>query len=113
MSSDGSSQTATREYGPYYRVETPSQTVADANRQVASKEVWGRARQGSNIASVKAYRGPLPVNRRGVEFVTHVKPHPNAHPTDVHWYEFTPGVQPAARAGFVKIAVRVLKNTQV
>jgi hypothetical protein len=64
----------------YHRVETPTfQTAQHAVQQVASKEIWGRARRiGGAFPCVKAYAGPLASGQNGVEFTTSVPPtHPN------------------------------------
>jgi hypothetical protein len=45
----------------FYRVEGPTQTEEDAIMQVESGEIWGRPSRGSDIPSVKAYRGKLPL----------------------------------------------------
>jgi hypothetical protein len=47
-------------YGPFHRLESPTQTTAVASQQVASGEIWGAPARGSNIPSVKAYRNSLP-----------------------------------------------------
>jgi hypothetical protein len=99
-------------YGPYHRLESPTQTMQVAGQQVLSGEIWGQSTQVSYIPAVRAYRGPLPPNRRGIEFMTGVAPHPNSHPTDVRWLLTTPGVM-AKSIGFVAIPVFVTKNTQV
>ena len=70
----------------YHRVETPTfQTPAHALQQVTSQEVWGRARgNGGAFLCVKAYWGPLPAGRRGVEFTTPVPP-THANPNTALW----------------------------
>src|SRR4051794_35132196 len=61
----------------YHRVESPTQTKADAASQVTSMEVWGGPARGSSLPAVKAYRTPLPSpTRRGIEFCTPVAPTP-------------------------------------
>lgn len=61
--------------------------------------------------AVKAYRGPLPASRDGIEFVTQIAPSPGSHPNDVFWYENTPGVQRRQRNGedFACILIMVVK----
>ena len=108
----GARQDAPGRYGPFHRIESPTQTAEDAERQQRSGEIWGQAARWSPIPSVKAYRGALPKGVRGVQFNTDVRPHPNPHPTLVQWLETTSGVQ-ALGNGFVSIAVTVTINTQV
>ena len=85
--------------GPYHRLESPTQTEADARLQVSTMMVCGRgARQAgggmSDIPSVKAYLGPLPGNRKGIEFTTDIVPSSiaNAPPGGVFWHAGRPGV---------------------
>ena len=101
------------QYGPYHRLESPTQTPHVAMLQQRTGEIWGCAAQFSNIPSVKAYRGALPVGARGIEFTTVVAPHSQTHPTLLRWLETTPGVCPTPKPGFVSILVVVTKNTQV
>lgn len=71
----------------FHRLESPTQTRADALVQVASGEVWGRPARGSNIPSVKAYRNALPQGQRGIEFSTAVSPHKGSGtPYEARWY---------------------------
>lgn len=63
-----------RMFGPFHRLESPTQTVEDAARQEQSGEVWRRAGRYELIPKVTAYDGPLPRNVRGVEFTTPVEP---------------------------------------
>lgn len=71
----------------FHRLESPTQTSADALRQVQSKEIWGRAARGSSILSVRAYRRNIPAGRRGIEFTTPIEPHPGSgSPYEVRWY---------------------------
>lgn len=108
----GQAAPAVVEYGPFHRVEAPTQTMTDAAMQEASGEVWGQTARGGSGPSVKAWRGPLPPGVRGVEFMTVVAPHHNPHPTLVQWREKTPGVFPKPD-GFVGISARITENTQV
>jgi hypothetical protein len=61
--------------GTYHREESPTQTKAHANLQQQTQMVCGKgARQSgggiSPFATAKAFVGPLPAGRRGVEFTT-------------------------------------------
>ncbi len=62
-----------------------------ALKQQQSQEVWGLAAQWSHLRAVKAYVGPLPPNRQGIEFMTAVAPS-RSSPYNVFWYQGDPGV---------------------
>ena len=99
--------------GPFHRRESPTQTRADAVRQVASGEIWGRAARGGANPSVKAYRNSLPPQLRGIEFTTPVPPHPGSgSPYEAKWYHpDTPGVvlrQNASNEDFAAIPADVV-----
>ena len=110
--SGGSGAGSAVQYGPFHREEGPTQTKQTAARQEAAGEIWGQATQMSPIPAVRAYRGPLPVGRRGIEFMTSVAPRVDSHPTLVRWLNTTPGVSQLPN-GFVSIPVTVTQNTQV
>jgi hypothetical protein len=60
--------------GPFHRLESPTQTVADAKRQQTSGETWGKAARHtaqSNLPSVKAYRSNC---RKGSEVLSLTPP---------------------------------------
>ncbi|WP_052026796.1 hypothetical protein [Rhodovulum sp. PH10] len=79
----------------FHRLQNPwTQTDQDAVRQVETGEIWGRPARGSDIPSVKAYRGPMPDGRRGIEFTTPVAPQPGSGSLyEARWYyPLTPGV---------------------
>ena len=79
--------------GPFCRWESTTQTKDDARLQEQSGEVWGRTPRGGIYPTVQAYIGPLK-NRRGIEFTTDTKPHPNYSPFEARWYlKLTEGVQ--------------------
>ncbi|QDK29178.1 RHS repeat-associated core domain-containing protein (plasmid) [Leptospira weilii] len=96
----------------YHRLESPTQTSKTAKMQEQSGEIWGKEASGSNIKSVQAYTGPLPKGKRGVEFITAAKETPGSAPGQAKWLEGSPGVRPANNPDYVKINVRVTKNTQ-
>jgi len=77
----------------YFRLESPTQTKQDAILQAQSGEVWGREARGSHLLCVKAYRGSLPGDRRGIDFATRVLPERGAGtPYEARWYyPQTPG----------------------
>ncbi len=96
----------------YHRLESDTQTPKTAKMQEQSGEIWGKEARGSNFKSVQAYTGPLPKGKRGVEFITAAKEAPGSPPGKAKWVEGTPGVRPASNPDYVKINVRVTKNTQ-
>jgi hypothetical protein len=81
----------------FNRQESPTQTPADAVLQQASREIWGRPAQFSNIPAVKAYREAklsfASRGGRGVLFNTAVAPtRGSGSPFEARWYQGTPGV---------------------
>ena len=100
-------------YGPFYRAESPTQTVDTAKLQVASGEIWGRAPRGGAFPAVQAYVGPLPDGERGIEFYTETKPDGwpgSAMAGHVYWRGPREGVR--VEDDFAKIRVNITKNTQ-
>lgn len=71
--------------GPFNRWESTTQTKEHARLQEQSGEIWGRTPHHGFEPTVQAYVGPLK-NRRGIEFTTDTKPHPNYSPFEVRWY---------------------------
>jgi len=79
----------------FHRKKSPSQTDADAAKQVASDLICGAgARQigggVSPFAAAKAFPGPLPAGQSGIEFQTSVCPSSDGPIT--YWASGTPGV---------------------
>lgn len=99
-------------FGPFYRLESATQTPGDARRQQLSGEIWGRAPRNSDWPQVQAYVGRLPGDRRGVEFFTSVAPDPSGHPHEARWSGGgrRPGV--VTDGEFAKIPVMIVRNTQ-
>ena len=73
-------------HGTFHRLESTTQTVADAIRQVNSGEIWGRTPRHGFTPTVQAYAGHISIARRGVQFDTHIEPHPTGSPLQAHWY---------------------------
>ena len=98
--------------GTFHRRESPTQTKADAVKQVQSGEIWGRPARGSSIPSVKAYRNAMPSGQRGIEFSTAITPHGGGSPYEARWYyPHTPGVTKRTNArgeDFAVIAANVI-----
>lgn len=95
----------------YHRLESPTQTPADAARQAASGELWGRAPRTSFIPAAQAFRGPLPLGARGIEFTTDVPPDAGSPPREAYWRG--PRIGVTVDAEFPQIKFVVTKNTQV
>jgi hypothetical protein len=102
-------------YGPYHRLESPTQTSEDALRQERSREIWGRASRPNGMhPCVKAYPGNLPPERRGIEFTTRI-PHDSNYstPYEKRWYyPDTPGVEPRENGDFAAVRVDHITNRQ-
>lgn len=94
----------------YHRLESPTQTPADAAQQESSGEIWGKSSVWSTFPKVKAYEGPLPTGKRGIEFITDVPPDAGSAPYRPEWTGPRPGV--ALVGSYAKINVTVTKNTQ-
>ena len=103
------------QHGPYHRLASPTQTGETAAKQQQSGEVWGKgSRQaggGAGIPAVKAYDGPLPDGKQGVEFTTPVAPTSGSRPGQSNWYQGSPGVK-SVDDDTVSIPATVTKNTQ-
>ena len=97
-------------FGPFHRIQSPTQSNEVADLQVKSQEMWGRPRRGSDIPQVQAYTGPLPKNAKGIEFVTHVKPDDSLPPGQARWTGPRQGV--TIKDEFCRISVHITRNTQ-
>ena len=100
-------------YGPYHRLESPTQTAEIAELQETSGELWGRPPQGSDIPAVQAYKGHLPSGARGIEFYTPVEPDSEGSGRPgalVYWRPGNPGV--VEEDDYVKIPIQVTVNRQ-
>jgi hypothetical protein len=62
------------------------------------------------IPRVKAYVGPLPPDRPGIEFTTSVEPDRGSPPGQVSWSEGRPGVLTLDPNELVAIPVTILKR---
>jgi hypothetical protein len=72
--------------------------------------LWGFPARGSDIPKVKAFKGPLPLGVRGIEFTTEVAPDQNCPPGMAYWSGPRAGV--IVEGGRARISVVVVKNTQ-
>jgi RHS repeat-associated protein len=98
----------------YHRFETRTQTPEDAEMQERTGLVGGYPARGSEMPTVKAYSGPLPAGRRGIEFSTTVAPAPGSVPGQPKWYPGQPGVGviPGKFGPMAVIPAVILRNTQ-
>jgi hypothetical protein len=99
------------EWGPYFRVETPTQTPQDARLQEISRRICGRTPRWGDVPTVEAYVGYLPESWRGVEFMTEVAPAQGTVPTQAYWRQGRAGVIDSGD-NLVCIPVRMTKNNQ-
>jgi hypothetical protein len=76
----------------YHRIESPTQTPEDAKTQEQSLEIWGRPARGSDQPKVKAYIGPLPSGKRGIEFTTDTNPDLSTPPGLAFWSNTCDGI---------------------
>jgi len=95
---------------PFHRIESPTQSVADAARQEATGEIWGRAPRWGFRPKVKAFQGPIPTGMRGIEFETEIAPDTGCPPGLALWSG--PRVGVVVEGDYARIKVRVTKNTQ-
>jgi hypothetical protein len=72
-------------YGPFHRLESPTQTPEDARLQVESQEIWGRTPRFGLGPTVQAILGPLPDGTRGIEFYTPISPDSGEYPVHICW----------------------------
>jgi hypothetical protein len=111
MTADPSSDDAPpARFGPFHRLESPTQTPDDARRQEASGELWRREARFGGWAKVKAYFGPLPPGARGVEFYTDAAP--DIQGPNVTWSKEGPPSDVRLEGEYAKIRCVVVKNTQ-
>jgi RHS repeat-associated protein len=107
---------ANKLFGPFHRLESPTQTPAVAALIEQSGELWGTSMRQvgggrSMIPVAQAYTGPLPQGARGIEFYTTVAPASGSRPGAANWYRGTDGVDDIDD-DWVSIPVQVIKNTQ-
>lgn len=99
----------------YHRLESRTQPPGIVVIQQRSGTIRGYPALGSLIPKVKAYGGPLPAGRRGIEFTTDVPPDPGCAPGRPTWSGPRQGVRidiDFQRREFAEISVVITKNTQ-
>ncbi len=89
----------------YHRLASPSQTKLDAAKQIESQEMWGKPSRYSEIPKVKAYRGALPPNAQGIEFMATVEPDAGSPPLMAYWTGGRENVR--LEDGIAKISVEI------
>lgn len=94
----------------YHRLESPTQTPEDAKKQEESLEIWGKPARFSDIPKVKAYRGSLPPNTRGIEFTTDMEPDTDTPPHFAFWSGPRLGVR--VEGEYAMLRVLTLENHQ-
>ena len=96
-------------YGPFHRFQD-----AELNELVErSGRLRGKPRRNiyaGAIPAVKAYSGPLPAGRRGIEFVTTVPPARDGAPGEATWPEGLEGVRSVVSGEEVEIPVKIVKR---
>lgn len=100
-------------YGPFYRVKTPTQTDEDIEKQLSSKEVWGKAPRGSEIPKVKAYTKEwidIYSQSTGIVFWTNIPPDDTGSEKTgkVYWSGDREGVR--IEGEYAKIKVTAIKR---
>ncbi len=86
------------EYGPFFRVITPTQTEEDIEKQLQSKEIWGKPPRNiysSDIPKVQAFTEEMPgvKKNQGIKFTTDVPPDSGSPPGQAQWSSLNPGVK--------------------
>ena len=109
MESGGSSRPV------YHRLESRTQPQGIVVIQQQSGTIRGYPALGSLIPKVKAYGGPLPAGRRGIEFTTDVPPDLGCAPGRPTWSGNRQGVSIRTDdqgREYAEISVVITKNTQ-
>ena len=95
-------------YGPYHRL----QSRHDNDLMESTGKVGGRAARNvyaGSIPMVKAFDGPLPDGKNGIEFYASVKPDPGGAPGRPTWSRGRPDVE-VLDDEMVAIPVRITKR---
>ena len=72
-------------------------------------KVGGRPAWHSDIPKVKAFVGPLPPGRSGIEFTTEIVPDEGCPPGHAYWSEGRTGIEVLETNELVAIAVTMIK----
>jgi hypothetical protein len=76
---------------------------------IESGKIGGRPAWHSDIPKVKAFRGPLPPDRPGIEFTTDITPDRGCPPGYAYWSAGRPGIEVLEPNELVAIAVTITK----
>jgi hypothetical protein len=99
----------------YHRLQGPTQPPDIVSVQQQTGRIRGYPARGSLIPKVKAYDGPLPADRRGIEFTTDLLPDDGGAPGLPTWsggrIGIRHGIDELGRE-FVEIDIVIIKNTQ-
>ena len=96
-------------YGPFHRLGDSAEVI---QKICGSGELWGLPPRNffhSDIASAKAYSGPLPDGAIGFEFETEVPPDAGHVPGRPNWSAEPPRAGIAFDGTWAKIKIRVLR----
>ena len=99
----------------YHRLQGPTQPPDIVSVQQQTGRIRGYPARGSLIPKVKAYDGPLPEGRRGIEFTTDLRPDDGGAPGLPTWSGERIGIRHGTDElgrDFVEIDVVITKNTQ-
>jgi hypothetical protein len=89
---------------------SPTQTEEDIEKQIQSKEIWGKPARGSGIPKVKAYTEFKPgiKTEKGIKFTTVVPPDPGSPIHLALWSNGREGVR--IEDGYAKIGVLTISR---
>ena len=101
------------EYGPFFRIITPTQTEEDIEKQLKNKEIWGKPPRNiyqSDIPKVKAYTKDLPgiEEKEGIKFTTEILPDSSSPPGQAYWSGEREGIR--IEDGYAKIKVLTIER---
>jgi hypothetical protein len=85
------------------------QDAETSKLMIETGKVGGRAAWHSDIPKVKAFLGPLPPDRPGIEFTTDIAPDRGCPPGFAYWSEGHPEVEVLEPNELVAITVTITK----
>jgi hypothetical protein len=85
------------------------QDAETSKLMIESGKAGGRPAWHSDIPKVKAFLGPLPPDRPGIEFTTDVVPDRGCPPGYAYWSGGRPGIEVLESNELVAIAVTITK----
>ena len=90
----------------YHRVQSPTQTPADARKQIGNGKICGGINRWSSWPSVDAYVGRLPAAVSGIEFETSTDPDAGSAPGYARWSGPRTGVSIVGERACIEAIVR-------